>query len=67
MFIIGSITSNSYSPDSDIDIDFVSPNYISKADATSFGWKMKSDFIDNYASQCPDAVKVGTHQFEVYF
>ena len=48
VFIIGSITSNSYSPDSDIDIDFVSPTDMSKEEVMSFGWEMKSDFIKNY-------------------
>ena len=46
--MIGSITSNSYSPKSDIDIDFCSPSYAPKDEVSKVGWKIKSDFIENY-------------------
>lgn len=67
VFIIGSITSNSYSPGSDIDIDFVSPDFIAKSKAKEFGWEMKSDFIENFMEAYPEDSKVGSHPFEVFF
>ena len=67
VFIIGSITSNSYSQDSDIDIDFSSPNYVKAADATEVGWNIKKDFIDNYMQNNPEDAKVGSHPFEIFF
>lgn len=67
VFIIGSITSNSYSSTSDIDIDFCSPKFVPKSQTTSFGWSFKKDFIDNYMKQNQDDCTIGTHPFEVYF
>ena len=69
VYIIGSICSNSYSGNSDIDIDFCAPNAIDDDNdedkIKEFGWKFKKDFIDNFAST--NDAKVGSHPFEVYF
>ena len=67
VFIIGSITSNSYSDTSDIDIDFCSPNYVPKNEVSQFGWDMKKDFIENYMKKNPEDCQIGSHPFEVFF
>ena len=53
VFIIGSITSNQYTENSDIDIDFCSDFMDGKSEdeIKDFGWSMKSDFIDNYPEE----------------
>lgn len=69
VFIIGSITSNSYSEDSDIDINFCVPEWIGKKkqEISQFGWNLKLDYIQNFMEKFPEDVKVGTHPFEVFF
>ena len=71
VYIIGSICSNSYSEDSDIDIDFCASGMTeddNDAEAVKdFGWRFKKSFIEEYASQNPEDVKAGSHPFEVYF
>jgi predicted nucleotidyltransferase len=53
VFIIGSITSNQYTKTSDIDIDFSSDfmNDKSEDEIKDFGWKMKSDFMENFPEE----------------
>lgn len=71
VYIIGSICSNNYSANSDIDLDFCAKNAVqddnNEKQVREFGWKFKKDFIDNYAAKNPEDVKIGTHPFEVYF
>lgn len=67
VFIIGSITSNSYTENSDIDIDFCCPYDGTKEDIKEFGWKFKKDFIDNFADSDSDDYMIGSHPFEVFF
>jgi adenylate cyclase len=54
VYIIGSICSNSYSEDSDIDIDFCASSTTeddNDAEAVKdFGWRFKKSFIEEYAS-----------------
>ena len=71
VYIIGSICSNSWSENSDIDIDFCAPG--ATQDDTDedvvkeFGWGFKKNFIENYMEKFPEDSKIGTHPFEVYF
>lgn len=71
VFLLGSICSNSYSKDSDIDIDFCAPGATTDDDdedvVTEFGWAFKKNFIDNYAKKSPDDAQIGGHPLEVYF
>lgn len=71
VYIIGSICSNSYSEDSDIDIDFcASGATIDDNDedvVKEFGWAFKKNFIENYVENNSDNAKIGHHPFEVYF
>lgn len=71
VYIIGSICSNSYSEDSDIDIDFCSLDAVEDSNdqevIKDFGWEFKKSFIEEYANKNPEDVKVGSHPFEVYF
>ena len=71
VFIIGSICSNSWSENSDIDIDFCAVGATkddNDEDAVKeFGWAFKKDFIENYMEKFPDDAKIGSHPFEVYF
>ena len=70
-YIIGSICSNSYSEDSDIDIDFCAAGAVKDdgdEDAVKeFGYHFKQDFIDNYVEKFPEDSMIGNHPFEVYF
>lgn len=70
VYIIGSICSNSYSDNSDIDVDFCASNATkddNNEDAVrEFGWQLKKNFIDNYAKD-DEKSKIGTHPIEVYF
>ena len=65
VFIIGSITSNQYTKTSDIDIDFSSDfiNDKSEDEIKDFGWKMKSDFMENF----PEEQKIEEHPIEIFF
>lgn len=71
VFLIGSICSNSWSENSDIDIDFCAPG--ATEDDTDedvvkeFGWAFKKNFIENYMEKNPEDAKIGTHPLEVYF
>lgn len=71
MFLIGSICSNSWSENSDIDIDFCAPG--ATEDDTDedvvkeFGWAFKKNFIENYMEKNPEDAKIGGHPLEVYF
>ena len=71
VYIIGSICSNSWSENSDIDIDFCATGATqddSDEDVVKeFGWGFKKNFIENYMEKFPDQAKIGTHPFEVYF
>lgn len=71
VYIIGSICSNSYTEDSDIDIDFCAPNATEDDNdediVKEFGWAFKKNVIENYFSKYPEKSKIGTHPFEVYF
>ena len=71
VYIIGSICSNSYSKNSDIDIDFcATPAGIDADDEDAvkdFGWSFKKNFIDNYEKANPDDAQIGGHPVEVYF
>lgn len=71
VYIIGSICSNNYSAQSDIDIDFCAKHAVendnNQKQVREFGWKFKEDFNTNYAEANPEAAKIGTHPFEVYF
>lgn len=71
VYIIGSICSNSYSKDSDIDIDFCAKDATEDDNdedvVKEFGWAFKKNFIDNYAKEHPEDAKIGAHPIEVYF
>lgn len=71
VYIIGSICSNSWSENSDIDIDFCATGATqddSDEDVVKeFGWGFKKNFIENYMEKFPEESKIGTHPFEVYF
>ena len=67
VFIIGSITSNSYSENSDVDVDFCCPFDGSKERITEFGWKFKEDFLQNYADSDSEDYMLGSHPFEIFF
>lgn len=71
VYLIGSICSNSWSQNSDIDIDFCAPNATlddqDEEAVKDFGWNFKKNFIDNYMNVDPEYSKIGTHLFEVYF
>ena len=71
VYIIGSICSNSYSEDSDIDIDFCSLEMFeddtNEDIVKDFSWKFKKNFNDNYMEKFPEQSKIGTHPIEVYF
>lgn len=71
VYIIGSICSNSWSENSDIDLDFCASN-ATEDDADEdvvkeFGWAFKKNFIENYMQNNPENSMIGTHPFEVYF
>ena len=63
--------SNSYSEDSDIDIDFCAPGATTDDNdedvVMEFGWAFKKNFIENYMDKNPEDAKIGTHPLEVYF
>ena len=69
--MLGSICSNSYSKDSDIDIDFCAPGATTDDNdedvVKEFGWAFKKNFVENYMEKFPEESKIGTHPFEVYF
>ena len=71
VYIIGSICSNSWTEDSDIDIDFCAlgstENDNDEEAVREFGWRFKKSFIDIYAKDNPDDAKIGSHPIEVYF
>ena len=71
VFLLGSICSNSYSEDSDIDIDFCAPGATSDDNdedvVMEFGWAFKKNFIENYMEKNPEDAKIGSHPLEVYF
>lgn len=71
VYIIGSICSNSWTENSDIDIDFCSPGMVeddNDEDAVKeFGYNFKRDFIENYQDEFADESHIGTHPIEVYF
>ena len=67
VFIIGSITSNSYSRDSDIDVHICSPMEGTKEDISNFGWNLKQDFIENYLNENIKDSEIGGHPIEIYF
>ena len=71
VYIIGSICSNSWSENSDIDLDFCASN-ATEDDANEdvvkeFGWAFKKNFVENYMQNNPENSMIGTHPFEVYF
>lgn len=71
VYIIGSICSNSYSDNSDIDLDFCAKNATEDDDdpevVKEFGWRFKKDFIDNYVEANQEDSMIGGHPLEVYF
>ena len=71
VYIIGSICSNSWTENSDIDIDFCSPGMVeddNDEDAVKeFGYNFKRDFIENYQDEFTDESHIGSHPIEVYF
>ena len=71
VYIIGSICSNSWNENSDIDIDFCATGATqddSDEDVVKeFGWAFKKNFIENYMEKFPEDAKIGTHPLEVYF
>ena len=71
VYIIGSICSNSWSENSDIDIDFCATGATEDDNdedvVKEFGWAFKKNFIENYMEKFPEDSKIGTHPLEVYF
>ena len=71
VYLIGSICSNSWSENSDIDIDFCATGATEDDNdedvVKEFGWAFKKNFIENYIEKFPEDSKIGTHPFEVYF
>ena len=71
VYLIGSICSNSWSENSDIDIDFCATGATEDDNdedvVKEFGWAFKKNFIENYMEKFPEDSKIGTHPFEVYF
>lgn len=66
VLVIGSMTSNSYTADSDVDVDFCSHFMDDKTEdeRSDFGWKIKSDFMQNYPAE---KAKIGNHPIEIFF
>lgn len=68
--IIGSITSNTYSKNSDIDIHFIIPS-IPKKDAVLFSDTLRLNYKDNYLpdnpTQCYGGNKQNKFPFELYY
>lgn len=64
--IIGSITSNSYSPDSDIDVH-ISSSEIPEEQSDAVNKELKSEFEKVYKTQNKDDSSIGSHPLEVYF
>jgi len=63
----GSITSNSYAVDSDIDLHFNSP-LVKKADAEEMNKKLRDSFeIEYKQAVSPEDLAIGGHPIEVYF
>lgn len=62
--IIGSICSNTYKDDSDIDIHFSADN-ITKANKDDLNKKGRSEFLDTFGDS--DDGKIKKHPFEIYF
>lgn len=63
--IIGSIASNTYSDESDIDVHIVSKRLYKDKEA-EFNSLMKKDYKDNYVQLHQDDALIGTHQIELY-
>lgn len=66
VFIIGSITSNQYSTNSDIDLNICTSAATTKEQAADLCRVIKKDFTDKYMKQYPEDSFVGTHPFEIY-
>lgn len=64
--IIGSITSNSYADDSDVDIHFCSDEF-KPDDVDQFNRDFRAAFEKDFVEITPDDAKIGTHPIEVYF
>lgn len=64
--IIGSITSNQYSEDSDIDLHF-SFNGLTEDNSEEFNKVLRADFDENFKDIYTGKDKVGEHPIEVYF
>lgn len=65
--IVGSMTSNSYSDDSDIDLHFNSKE-ISEDEAEEFNKIFRADYEENFKDIfSPDDYNIGGHPIEVYF
>lgn len=62
--LIGSITSNSYTADSDIDIHVCSMTL--SEDEESFNKRMKADYWENYYPTHESELMIGTHPIELY-
>lgn len=65
VFIIGSMTSNSYSSNSDIDVNICSSNVTDTETAAKICTEVKKKFAE-YTAEHPDDFQVGGHPFEVY-
>ena len=64
--LTGSITSNSYGSDSDLDVHFNSPN-IKKAKADDFVKVLRDAFENEFKRDFPQLCDVDGHPIEVYF
>ena len=63
--IVGSITSNTYSKDSDIDVHFSADN-ITEKNADEMNEKVRAAFKENWSDMHTDVTSIGTHKLEVY-
>lgn len=66
VYIIGSITSNSYAVNSDIDLNVCSPDIGNEQEAADLCREIKKDYAENFVPNNKKDAYIGTHPFEIY-
>ena len=64
--ITGSITSNQYTDDSDIDLHISTPS-VNESNQDEMNKKLRTWFDEEFKKQNPDVAMIGNHPIEVYF
>ena len=64
--ITGSITSNQYTEDSDIDLHISTPS-VNDSNQDEMNKKLRTWFDEEFKKQNPDATMIGKHPIELYF